>query len=324
MPSPAASSQANRDKPTNPGIPYDPRLVQSLRARRTAIEAGVRMAVASGRPRRSALEETLLRAIRLIDLTTLESTDTAARVRKLCADARTPVPRRVASRLGAPGRGLHVAAVCVFPALVPVAVRELAGSRIPVATVAGGFPHGQVSEAIGVAEIRAALEVGADEVDVVFPRGWALEGRWTDLYGLLRSYREACGDAQLKVILGTGELPSLGRVRRAAWVAMMAGADMIKTSTGKEEVNATLPVGVTMARAIRDYERRTGFRVGLKAAGGIRTATQAVQWLALVQEILGPEAVAPHRFRIGASSLLADLRQRLVSGGADDERTGGA
>ena len=258
--------------PRNPGMPLDLSWIRAIRANRSAIERR-----AATIPRRRTVKKEyqaawLLRAITLMDLTSLQGDDTPARVRRLCAKARAPVRQDLLAALGAERLGIRVAAVCVYHGLVPAAVEALRGTGIPVAAVSTGFPAGLSPFPQRVAEIRASVEAGADEIDVVITRGHVLGGDWQALYDDIRTFREACGDAHIKVILGTGELGTLRNVARASVVAMMAGADFIKTSTGKEPVNATLPVGLVMVRAIRDYLERTDSRVGFKPAGGIRAA----------------------------------------------------
>jgi deoxyribose-phosphate aldolase len=253
----------------------------------------------------------LLRAVACIDLTTLAGDDTPGRVRRLCAKARRPVREDLLDALGMGEAGLTVAAVCVYHAMVEPAVEALEGSGIPVAAVSAGFPAGLSPFRQRVQEIRASVEAGAHEIDIVITRGHVLTGDWQALYDEVRAFREACAEAHLKVILGTGELGTLRNVYRASMVAMMAGADFIKTSTGKERVNATLPVGLTMVRAIRTYRERTGQVVGFKPAGGIRSARDALRWLILMKEELGERWARPDLFRFGASSLLADLERQL-------------
>ena len=295
----------------NPGMPLDLVWVRAARANRSAIERR-----AATIPRRRTVKKEwqaawLLRAITLMDLTTLQGDDTPGRVRRLCAKARSPVREDLLRALGAEGLGIRVAAVCVYHAMVEAAVEALRGTGIPVAAVSTGFPAGLSPFPQRVAEIRASVAAGADEIDVVITRAHALTGDWPALYEEVRAFREACGDAHMKVILGTGELGPLRNVARASLVAMMAGADFIKTSTGKEPVNATLPVGLTMVRAIRDYRERTGHLVGFKPAGGIRTAKDSLGWLAMMKDELGPAWLRPELFRFGASGLLADIERQL-------------
>lgn len=295
----------------NPGTPLDLGLVRRVRANRSAAER--RTASLAGR--RSVKNEAqagwLLRAIATTDLTTLAGDDTPGRVRRLCGKARRPVRGDLLAALGIDPDELRAAAVCVYHRLVPAALGALEGSGVPVAAVSTGFPAGLSPLATRIAEIRESVEAGASEVDVVVTRGLALRGDWRRLHDEVAAFREACGDAHVKVILGTGELGTLANVGKAAIVAMMAGADFVKTSTGKEKVNATLPVGLVLARAVRAYHRATGFRVGLKAAGGIGTAKEALSWLVLMKEELGDEWLDPALFRIGASSLLADIERQL-------------
>jgi deoxyribose-phosphate aldolase len=251
----------------------------------------------------------LLRAITCIDLTTLAGDDTEGRVRRLCAKAKAPVRPDLLAALGV--EGIKVGAVCVYPTMVPHAVKALEGSGIPVASVATGFPAGLMPLSLRLAEIRYAVEMGAKEIDIVITREHALTGEWAALYDEMKAMREACGDAHMKAILATGDLKTLSNVYKASMVAMQAGADFIKTSTGKEDVNATLPVSLTMVRALRDFGDRTGQMIGFKPAGGLRTAKDAMNWLMLMKEELGTRFMMPDLFRIGASSLLGDIERQL-------------
>jgi deoxyribose-phosphate aldolase len=253
----------------------------------------------------------LLRAITCMDLTSLAGDDTPGRVRRLCAKARQPVRQDLLKRLDAEGLPIRVAAVCVYHALVETAVEALAGSGIPVAAVSTGFPAGLTPLPLRIAEIKASVAAGAAEIDIVVTRSHILTQNWQALYDEVRAFREACGDAHIKTILATGELGTLRNVARASLVCMMAGADFIKTSTGKESVNATLPVGLVMARAIREYRERTGFLVGFKAAGGIRTARESLDWMSLMKEEVGDRWLRADLFRFGASSLLGDIERQL-------------
>ena len=246
-----------------------------------------------------------------MDLTTLAGDDTPGRVRRLCAKARRPVRDDLLEALGATQLPIRVGAVCVYHTFVETAVEALEGSGIPVAAVSTGFPAGLSPFPERLAEIRASVAAGAEEIDVVITRAHALTENWRALYDEVRAMREACGDAHIKTILATGELGTLRTVGRASLVCMMAGADFIKTSTGKEPVNATLPVGLVMARAIRDYRERTGQLVGLKPAGGIRAAKESLEWLALIKDELGDRWLRPDLFRFGASSLLTDIERQL-------------
>nr|WP_245759341.1 deoxyribose-phosphate aldolase [Tranquillimonas alkanivorans] len=253
----------------------------------------------------------LVNAVRCMDLTTLAGDDTAARVRRLCAKARSPLAPHLIEGLGLSGRSITTGAVCVYPTLVEPAVRALEGSGIPVASVATGFPAGLMPLDLRLAEIRYAVEQGADEIDIVVTREHVLRHDWSALYDEVAAMREACGKAHLKAILATGDLRTLRNVYAASMVAMQAGADFIKTSTGKEGVNATLPVSLVMVRALRDYGDATGHRVGFKPAGGMKSAKDALAWQILMKEELGRDWLAPDLFRLGASSMLADIERQL-------------
>jgi deoxyribose-phosphate aldolase len=253
----------------------------------------------------------MLRAITCMDLTTLSGDDTEERVRRLCAKARQPIREDIVEKLGIAELGVHVGAVCVYHVFVEAARQALEGTKIPVAAVSTGFPTGLNPLEERIAEIRHSVEAGAQEIDVVITRAHVFGAQWQRLYDEILAFKDACGPAHLKVILGTGDLLTLRNVARASLVAMMAGADFIKTSTGKESVNATLPVGLVMTRAIREYGQATGMAVGFKPAGGIRTAKQSVEWLSLMKEELGNSWLEPHLFRIGASGMLGDIERQL-------------
>jgi deoxyribose-phosphate aldolase len=253
----------------------------------------------------------LLKAISCIDLTTLAGDDTPGRVKRLCAKARNPVRDEILEALGVTDLGLAVGAVCVYPTMVRHAVKALEGSGIPVASVATGFPAGLTPFKQRLEEIRYAVDEGAKEIDIVITREHALLSNWQVLYDEVVQMREACGEAHLKTILATGELGTMRNVYRASMVCMMAGADFIKTSTGKETINATLPVSLVMVRAIREYGERTGYKIGFKPAGGIRTAKDAMNMQFLMREELGREWLEPHLFRFGASTLLTDIERQL-------------
>ena len=297
--------------PRNPGMPFEADWVEEVRVNRSAVERRA----ATQRTRRTVKKEWqaawLLRAVTLMDLTTLSGDDTAGRVRRLCAKARRPVRQDLLAALGASRLPIRVGAVCVYHTYVETALEALDGSGIPVAAVSTGFPAGLSPFAQRIGEIRASVAAGAEEIDVVITRAHALTENWRALYDEIRAMREACGDAHIKTILATGELGTLRTVARASLVCMMAGADFIKTSTGKEGVNATLPVGLVMARAIREYRERTGHLVGLKPAGGIRAAKEALEWLALIKDELGDRWLRPDLFRFGASALLTDIERQL-------------
>jgi len=293
------------------GIPLDLDLVRALRINRSAVERRAATLPARRTVKKEWQAAWLLRAISCMDLTTLQGDDTPTNVLRLCAKAQHPVRRDLLEALGVADLGITVGAVCVYHAFVPIAVQALAGSGIPVAAVSTGFPAGLNPLPQRIDEIKASAAAGADEIDVVITRAHALAGRWEALYDEIRAFREACGPALMKVILGTGDLATFANVARASQVVMMAGADFIKTSTGKEAVNATLPVGVVMARQIRDYRERTGCAVGFKPAGGIRKAKQALEWLILMKEELGDRWLRADLFRLGASALLTDIERQL-------------
>jgi deoxyribose-phosphate aldolase len=297
--------------PRNPGMPLELGWVEDVRVNRSAVERRTDTL----RTRRTVKKEWqaawLLRAVTLMDLTTLAGDDTPGRVRRLCAKARRPVREDLLEAMGAVQLPIRVGAVCVYHAFVETAVEALEGSGIPVAAVSTGFPAGLSPFAQRIGEIRASVAAGAEEIDVVITRAHALTENWRALYDEVRAMREACGDAHIKTILATGELGTLRTVARASLVCMMAGADFIKTSTGKESVNATLPVGLVMVRAIREYRERTGHLVGLKPAGGIRSAKESLDWLALIKDELGDRWLRPDLFRFGASSLLTDIERQL-------------
>ncbi|MFK7754872.1 MAG: deoxyribose-phosphate aldolase [Sedimentitalea sp.] len=296
-------------EPRNPGLALDMDWVRRVQANTSAIER--RAATLPGR--RSVKKDHqaawLCRAISCIDLTTLSGDDTAARVRRLCAKGRQPVRADLLDQLGLPD--LHVGAICVYHDMVPAAVDALAGSGIPVAAVSTGFPAGLSPFHLRVAEIGESVKAGAGEIDIVISRRHVLEGNWQALYDEMRAFRAACGEAHVKAILATGELGTLRNVARASLVCMMAGADFIKTSTGKESVNATLPVSLVMIRAIRAYHAATGIRVGYKPAGGISKAKDALVYLSLIKDELGDRWLRPDLFRFGASSLLGDIERQL-------------
>jgi deoxyribose-phosphate aldolase len=256
-------------------------------------------ALATRSVKRDAKLHALDLAIAAVDLTTLEGADTPGKVRAMCAKARRPDPQDP--------QVPPVAAVCIYPDLVGVARAALVGSSVAVASVATAFPSGRASLAVKLADVADAVSAGADEIDMVIDRGAFLSGRYGQVYEEIRAVREACGSAHLKVILGTGELATLDNVSRASWLAMLAGADFVKTSTGKVTPAATPPVALVMLAAVRDYQLATGRRVGVKVAGGVRTAKDAIRYLVLVHETAGPAWLTPALFRIGASSLLNDL-----------------
>lgn len=295
----------------NSGIPLDLNWIQELRVNTSAVERRAQSQVARRTVKKEWQAAWLLRAITCMDLTTLSGDDTEERVRRLCAKGRHPIQQELAEKLGVQQLGIRVAAICVYHTFVETALHALEGSGIHVAAVSTGFPAGLSPLAERVAEIRRSVEAGAQEIDVVITRAHVLGGRWQALYDEIAAFKQACGPAHMKVILGTGDLVTLRNVSRASFVAMMAGADFIKTSTGKETVNATLPVSLVMVRAIREYAQRTGMAVGFKPAGGIRTAKQSLDWLAMMKEELGDSWLRAEMFRFGASGLLGDIERQL-------------
>ena len=295
----------------NPGMALAPEMFADLRVNRSAAERRAATLTTRRTVKKTWQAAWLVRALECIDLTTLAGDDTPGRVHRLCAKARRPLRSDLVEALGLDDDPPTVGAVCVYPTMVGHAVEALHGSGIPVASVATGFPSGLTPMPTRLAEITYAVEEGAAEIDIVINRHQVLTGDWQGLYDEVKAMREACGAAHLKAILGTGDLVTLTNVYRASMVCMMAGADVIKTSTGKESVNATLPVSLTMVRAIRDYGQATGIRIGFKPAGGLRTAKDAMAWLILMKEELGNPWMAPDLFRIGASSLLADIERQL-------------
>jgi deoxyribose-phosphate aldolase len=295
----------------NPIHPFDLDPVRALRINRSAVERRVGSLPGRRTVKKAWQAAWLLRAITLMDLTTLSGDDTPGNVRRLCAKARNPVRQDLLEALGAADLGITTGAVCVYHGLVATAVKALEGSGIPVAAVSTGFPAGLSPMKERLAEIHASVADGAREIDIVITRGLVLRGEWEALYDEVRGFREACGEAHMKVILGTGELATLTNIARASLVSMQAGADFIKTSTGKEPTNATLPVGLVMARMVRSHLEATGFKVGFKPAGGIRAAKASLEWMFLMKEELGDAWLKPDLFRFGASGLLTDIERQL-------------
>lgn len=296
-------------EPRNAGIELDLAWVRAAQANTSAIERRAATLPARRSVKKDHQAAWLLKAITCIDLTTLAGDDTPGRVHRLCAKARQPVRHDILDALGM--GPITVGAVCVYHEMIAPAVEALRGSGIPVAAVSTGFPAGLSPFHLRVEEIRESVKAGAREIDIVISRRHVLTGNWQALYDELRIFREACGEAHMKAILATGELGTLRNVARASLVAMMAGSDFIKTSTGKESVNATLPVSLVMIRAIREFHERTGHRVGYKPAGGISKAKDALNYLALMKEELGSRWLQPDLFRFGASSLLGDIERQL-------------
>lgn len=296
---------------SNRGIPLDLSRLDQLRVNTSAVERRAQSHVARRTVKKDWQAAWLLRAVTCMDLTTLSGDDTDDRVRRLCAKAMRPIQQDIVKRLDIEPLNVRVAAVCVYHRFVETARRALEGSAVRVAAVSTGFPAGLSSLSERIAEIRSSVTAGAHEIDVVITRALVFGGRWQELYDEVAAFRHACGNAHMKVILGTGDLLTLRNIARASFVAMMAGADFIKTSTGKESTNATLPVGFVMTRAIREYAQETGMAVGFKPAGGIRTAKQSIEWLALMKEELGVSWMNSSLFRFGASSLLNDIERQL-------------
>jgi deoxyribose-phosphate aldolase len=300
----------------NSGVPLNLDWVDGIRINTSAVERRVATLPARRTVKKDWQVAWLLKAISCMDLTTLAGDDSDERVRRLCAKARSPVSDAVLEDLGLADMKVQVAAVCVYDMFVETARRALEGTNIRVAAVSTGFPAGLNALPERLAEIKRSVAAGAHEIDVVITRALVFGGHWQQLYDEIAAFKDACGSAHCKVILGTGDLATLRNVARASWVAMMAGADFIKTSTGKESVNATLPVGLVMVRAIREYAERTGTAVGFKPAGGIRSAKQSLDWLILMKEELGRRWLEPELFRFGVSSMLADIERQLAFHGS--------
>ena len=306
-----AESEAVRTAPGARGIEFDAGWVDSVRVNLSALERRV-----ATLPKRRSVKKVwqsawLLKAVSLMDLTTLSADDTPGRVLRLCAKARAPVRADLLAALKWGERPLTTAAVCVYHDMVPVARTALADSPVQIAAVSTGFPAGLSPFELRVEEIRRSIAAGATEIDVVISRRHVLLSNWRALYEEVRAFRAACGPVHMKTILGTGQLGSIGKVAKAALVALMAGSDFIKTSTGMEPVNATLPVSLAMMRMIREFAERTGQEAGFKPAGGISSAKTALTYLMLVKEELGERWLAPDRFRFGASKLLGDIERQL-------------
>ncbi|MCR9213860.1 MAG: deoxyribose-phosphate aldolase [Proteobacteria bacterium] len=303
---PSAHSHAR-----NPGMALSLDALEDVRVNLSAVER--RASTLGGRRtvKKAHQAAWLLKAVSCMDLTTLSGDDTPGRVRRLCAKARQPVRPDLLKSLGMEGRNLTTGAVCVYHSMIETAVTALEGSGIPIAAVSTGFPAGLSPFDLRVKEIEASVAAGASEIDIVITRGHVLTGNWQALYDEVKAFREACRDAHLKAILGTGELGTLRNVAKASLVAMMAGADFIKTSTGKESVNATLPVTLVMIRMIRSYQEMTGYKIGYKPAGGISLAKDILGYQIMMKEELGDDWLQPDLFRIGASSLLGDIERQL-------------
>ena len=300
---------ASAGLPRNPGTALDRDRVAAVRINAPAVRRRVQTLSARRGVKKAFQAAWLLKAVQCIDLTTLSGDDTPGRVRRLCAKALHPVRADLQAALGV--SGLRVGAVCVYHEMVNEAVRCVGPAGLPVAAVSTGFPAGLSPLETRLREIELSVAAGATEIDIVISRRQALLHDWRALYDEVQAFRRACGAAHMKAILATGELQTLENVARASWVCMMAGSDFIKTSTGKEGVNATIPVALTMVRAIREYHEQTGFQIGFKPAGGVATSKSALQYLTLMKEELGRDWLEPHLFRIGASSLLTDIERQL-------------
>lgn len=310
-PMPARTETAEGAHERNPGMPLALEMFEGHPVNRSAAER--RVATLGGRRSVKKVHQAawLVNAVRCIDLTTLAGDDTEDRVRRLCAKARTPIAGHIMEGLGLAEMRLTTGAVCVYPTMVRHAVRALEGSGVPVASVATGFPAGLMPLNLRLEEIKYAVGEGAAEIDIVITREMVLKQEWSALYDEIAAMREACGEAHMKAILATGDLQTLRNVYAASMVAMQAGADFIKTSTGKEVVNATLPVSLVMIRALRDYGAATGIKIGFKPAGGMKAAKEALAWQILMKEELGRAWLNPDLFRFGASSMLGDIERQL-------------
>ena len=295
----------------NKGLPFNTQYFDEILVNRSAVERRVKTLGGRRTVKKEYQAAWLLKAISMIDLTTLAGDDTRGNVQRLCMKARNPVRKDILEKLGVTDLDLTTGAVCVYHSLIPYAKEALEGTQIPIAAVSTGFPAGKNSLVEKIAEIKKSVAAGASEIDIVISRALVLENKWEELYDEIKLCREACGDAHMKTILATGEIPTYTKVAKASWVAMMAGSDFIKTSTGKETVNATLEVSLVMMRCIRDYYELTGTKIGYKPAGGIQKAKQAVEFLILLKEELGTDWLTPDLFRFGASSLLGDIERQL-------------
>jgi len=297
--------------PRNPGIDLNLEWLDSVQMNRSAIERRCETLIKRRSIKKEWQAAWLLRSISCMDLTTLSSDDTSERVRRLCSKAQRPISPELIEKLGVKKLKPRVGAVCVYHAYVQTAIDALKNTGIPVAAVSTGFPHGLISISRRIQEIKDSVASGADEIDVVITRAHVFSGNWEALYDEICAFRKACGNAHLKTILGTGELGNFRNIAKASLVCMMAGADFVKTSTGKEKINANLPVSLVMLRMIREYFYFTGFYIGFKPAGGINKAKQSIDWLILMKEELGREWLEPNLFRFGASGLLTDIERQL-------------
>lgn len=298
----------------NPGFALDLDWVERVRMNRSALERRAGSIGARRTVKKDYQLAWLLKAITLIDLTTLNSDDTEGRVERLCAKARHPLRQDILDKLEVGNLRILPGAVCVYHSFVKTAVNALEGTGIPVAAVSTAFPHGLAPIETKLREIEMSVADGAKEIDIVIERGMVLRGDWQALYDQIKAFRKACGDAHIKTILGTGELATQANIAKASLVCMMAGADFIKTSTGKEKVNANLVTSLTMIRMIRWFAEETGIEIGYKPAGGIAHTKDALNYMALMKEELSTHWLQPHLFRFGASSLLTDIERQLEHG----------
>ena len=295
----------------NPGIDFQVDKFCDLKINLSAVEQRCQEYAKRRSIKKEKQAAWLLKVVSLIDLTTLSGDDTRTRVRRLCKKALNPINEKTKAALDIGDLNLKTAAVCVYHEMLSEAATHLKGTGVHLAAVSTGFPAGLSPLPLRIEEIKYSVEAGADEIDIVISRRHVLEGNWEELYNEVKMFREACGEAHLKTILATGELGNLTNIAKASVVCMMAGADFIKTSTGKEPTNATLPVSLVMARMIRDYYESTGYMVGFKPAGGISDTKTALQFMTLMQEELGRRWLEPDLFRFGASSLLGDIERQL-------------
>jgi len=303
--------KAPEEAERNPGTGLELDWVEDVHVNLSAVERRAKTLLTRRSVKKEWQAAWLVKAVTCIDLTTLAGDDTEGRVARLCAKARQPIRPEILAALGLADRKITTGAVCVYHEMVPAAVDALAGTGIPVAAVSTGFPAGLSPLKTRIAEIKESVAAGAAEIDIVISRRHVLTQNWSALYDEVRAFREACGPAHMKSILATGELATLRNVAKASMVCMMAGSDFIKTSTGKEPVNATLPVSLVMVRMIREYLERTGHRIGFKPAGGISTAKAALGYFYLMKDELGRPWLEPELFRFGASSLLGDIERQL-------------
>jgi len=295
----------------NEGIPFDANVFIDININRSAVERRAATLIGRRSVKKQWQAAWLLKALSCIDLTTLAGDDTKSNVTRLSAKAKSPVRLDLLDAMGMKDENIHVAAVCVYHNLIRDAVNALGDSDIPIAAVSTGFPAGNIPLKEKIKQIELSVAAGAKEIDIVVSRNLVLQSDWKRLYDEVAACRKACGEAHMKTILATGEIPTFTKVAKASWVSMMAGSDFIKTSTGKESVNATIPVSLVMIRAIREYYELTGYKVGFKPAGGISKAKQSINWLVLIKEELGNEWLTPDLFRFGASSLLGDIERQL-------------